>query len=61
MPLYFAYFDNWDVKKNYEFIKKKIDFKEEDSGRSPGTFTNYDSLDDHVNDLLPFQFLKFDL
>ena len=60
MPLYFAYFDNWDVKRNYEFIKKKIDFKEHDSGRSPGTFTNYDSLDDHVDSIYyHFQFLKF--
>ena len=27
MPLYFAYFDDWDVKRNYEFVKSKIDFK----------------------------------
>ena len=34
---YFAYFDNWDVKRNYQFIKNKIDFHK--SGRSPETFT----------------------
>ena len=34
MPLYFAYFDDWDVKRNYDFIKSKIDFKGHDNGRS---------------------------
>ena len=52
MPLYFAYFDDWDVKRNYDFIKNKIDFKGHDNGRSPGTFTNYDSLDDHIDSFI---------
>ena len=57
---YFAYFDNWDVKRNYEFIKEKIDFKCDQSGRSPGTFTSYDSLDDHIDSIYyHFQYIKF--
>lgn len=60
MPLYFAYFDDWDVKRNYEFVKSKIDFKGHINGRSPGTFTNYDSLDDHIDSIYyHFQYLKF--
>ena len=57
---YFAYFDDWDVKRNYKFIKEKIDFKCDQSGRSPGTFTSYDSLDDHIDPIYyHFQYIKF--
>ena len=27
MPLYFAYFDNWDVNRNFEFLRKKLNLK----------------------------------
>ena len=57
---YFAYFDNWNVKRNYEFIKNKINFKCHEENRSPGTFTNYDSLDDHIDSIYyHFQYIKF--
>lgn len=57
---YFAYFDNWDVHRNYEFIKKKINFRTHENNRSPGTFTNYDSLDDYIDSIYYyFQYLKF--
>tara|TARA_B110000014_G_C20089448_1_gene570194 strand:- start:286 stop:1368 length:1083 start_codon:yes stop_codon:yes gene_type:complete len=57
---YFAYFDDWNVKKNYEFIKNKINFKNHEENRSPGTFTNYDSLDDHIDSIYyHLQYLKF--
>ena len=57
---YFAYFDKWDVNRNYEFIRKKINFSTHEKKRSPGTFTNYDSLDDHVDSIYYyFQYLKF--
>ena len=57
---YFAYFDNWNVKKNFEFIKNKINFKCDKSGRSPGTFTSYDSLDDHIDSIYyHLQLIKF--
>ena len=54
---YFAYFDNWDVQRNYEFIKKKITFRTHENNRSPGTFTNYDSLDDYIDSRDQYQFL----
>ena len=57
---YFAYFDNWNVKRNYEFIKNKINFKLHEENRSPGTFTNYDSLDDHIDSIYyHLQYIKF--
>lgn len=58
--LYFAYFDNWNVKKNFEFIKEKINFQCHPNGRSPGTFTYYDSLDDHIDSIYyHLQLIKF--
>ena len=60
MPLYFAYFDNWDVNRNFEFLRKEIKFETHENNRSPGTFTNYDSLDDHIDSIYYyFQYLKF--
>ncbi len=57
---YFAYFDSWDVNRNYEFIKKKINFKTHEKNRSPGTFTDYDSLDDHIDSIYyHLQYIKF--
>jgi len=57
---YFAYFEKWDVNRNYEFIRKKISFSTHEKKRSPGTFTNFDSLDDHVDSIYYyFQYLKF--
>ena len=57
---YFAYFDKWDVNRNYEFVKNKITFFTHENKRSPGTFTNYDSLDDHIDSIYYyFQYLKF--
>ncbi len=57
---YFAYFDNWDVFRNFDFIQKKIDFKCHENNRSPGTFTNYDSLDDHIDSIYyHMQYIKF--
>ena len=57
---YFAYFDKWDVNRNFEFIKNKINFECHENNRSPGTFTNYDSLDDHIDSIYyHFQYIKF--
>ena len=57
---YFAYFDDWNVSKNFEFIKGKINFKCDPSGRSAGTFTSYDSLDDHIDSIYyHLQLIKF--
>lgn len=57
---YFAYFFPWDVNYNYQFVKEKIDFKIAEDGRTEGTFTNYDSLDDYVDGIYYYmQYIKF--
>ncbi len=58
--LYFAYFHRWDVYQNYHLIDENIDFRTAPGGRSDGTFTNYDSLDDEFDNLYYYmQFIKF--
>jgi N-acetyl sugar amidotransferase len=58
--LFFAYFHKWNVIENYNFIINKINFKTHPKGRTPGTFTNFDSLDDHVDQIYYYlQFIKF--
>ena len=48
------------MKENYEFIKTKVAFKCHPNGRTPGTFTDYDSLDDKIDGLYYYmQFIKF--
>ena len=57
---FFGYFENWNVMKNYEYIKDKIEFCTHPDGRTPGTFTNFDSLDDHIDQVYyHMQFIKF--
>ena len=57
---YFAYFEPWKVEENYKFISSKINFMCHEDKRSPGTFTSYDSLDDHVDQVYYYlQLLKF--
>jgi len=57
---YFGYFFPWDVEENYKLISEKIDFRLADGGRTQGTFTNYDSLDDSMDDLYYYmQYIKF--
>jgi N-acetyl sugar amidotransferase len=58
--LYFAYFSRWSMLENYHFIRDKIDFKTCAKGRTDGTFTNFDSLDDKMDNLYYYmQFIKF--
>ena len=58
--LYFAYFFRWSIRQNYEFIRTKIDFKTDPKGRTDGTFTDFDSLDDKIDNLYYYmQFIKF--
>ena len=61
IPYYFSYFHQWSMFENYNYIKKEIpDFKENEYGRTEGTFTNFDSLDDKIDDLYYYmQFIKF--
>lgn len=57
---YFGYFFKWSMYENYLFIKNKIDFKLNSEGRTNSTFTNYDSLDDKIDNLYYYmQFIKF--
>ena len=57
---YFAYFEKWNINQNFNFISSKMNFLCHKDGRTPGTFTNYDSLDDHVDQVYYyFQLLKF--
>lgn len=56
---YFAYFFKWDVYKNYQYVKEKFSFKENES-RISGTFQNYDSMDDLIDPLYYYmQYIKF--
>ena len=58
--LYFAYFFRWSMKENYEYIKDKIDFRTDPKGRTDGTFTDFDSLDDKIDNLYYYmQMVKF--
>ncbi len=58
--LYFAYFFPWNVYENYELIRSKCDFRTAPGGRSQGTFTDFDSLDDKIDDLYyHLQYIKF--
>lgn len=58
--MYFAYFFRWSMLENYEYIKDKIDFHTAPNGRTDGTFTNFDSLDDKIDNIYYYmQFVKF--
>jgi len=58
--LYFGYFFRWSMLDNWNFIRDKIDFRTEPGGRTDGTFTDFDSLDDKIDNLYyHMQFIKF--
>lgn len=58
--MYFAYFFRWSMFENYGYIKDKIDFHTAPQGRTDGTFTDFDSLDDKIDDVYYYlQFIKF--
>ena len=57
---YFGYFFRWSMYENYLYIKDKIDFRTNLKGRTDGTFINYDSLDDKIDNLYYYmQLIKF--
>lgn len=57
---YFGYFFNWSVYENYKKISQVIDFQTAEGGRTDGTITNYDSLDDKIDDVYYYmQSIKF--
>lgn len=58
--LYFAYFFKWSSYENYIYLKDKCDFRTAPNGRSEGTYTNFDSLDDKSDNLYYYmQYIKF--
>jgi len=58
--LYFAYYFPWDVVKNLETVEGSVEFKRNRRGRTYGTFTDFDSLDDVMDDLYYYmQYVKF--
>ncbi len=58
--LYFAYFFRWSMLENYHYVKKVIPFATAPKGRTDGTFTDFDSLDDKIDNLYYYlQFIKF--
>ena len=48
------------MRENFEYIKTKFNFQTDPSGRTNGTFTDFDSLDDKIDNLYyHMQFVKF--
>ncbi len=58
---YFAYFFKWSMYENYLYVKKNLKgFQTNPFDRTEGTFTNFDSLDDKIDDLYYYmQYIKF--
>lgn len=57
---YFAYFNKWSMYENFQYIREKINFMTHPKGRTVGTFTYFDSLDDKMDPLYYYmQFIKF--
>lgn len=57
---YFGYYKKWNIVENFRYVKKEIDFRTCKRGRTYGTVTNFDSLDDYMDDLYYYlQFIKF--
>ncbi len=58
--IYFGYFFRWSMLENWHYIRDKINFMTAENGRTDGTFTNFDSLDDKIDNLYyHMQFVKF--
>ena len=57
---YFGYYFPWDIKDNIKYIQRNIDFKSHPKGRTIGTFTDFDSLDDYIDDVYYYlQYIKY--
>ena len=58
---YFSYFFKWSMLENYKYVKEIMpSFKTNLSGRTEGTFTDFDSLDDKIDNLYYYmQYIKF--
>ena len=47
--VYFSYFFKWASPLNAAFIASKVNWRCAEGGRSEGTFTNFDSIDDKID------------
>jgi N-acetyl sugar amidotransferase len=57
---YFAYFSRWSMLENYRYVADKFEFHRHPGGRTCGTFTDFDSLDDKFDNLYYYmQYIKF--
>jgi N-acetyl sugar amidotransferase len=58
--LYYAHFFPWDIVQNLDLVESEVKFMRNRRGRTYGTFTDFDSLDDVMDDLYYYmQFIKF--
>ena len=58
--LYFGWFFRWSMLDNWTYIKGVTPFATDPRGRTEGTFTNFDSLDDRIDSLYyHLQYIKF--
>jgi N-acetyl sugar amidotransferase len=57
---YFGYFFRWSMYENYRYIRDTFEFRTNAKGRTDGTFTAFDSLDDKTDDVYYYlQWIKF--
>lgn len=57
---YYGYYIKWNVSENFRYISSKINFKTAARGRTYGTYTNFDSLDDYMDDMYYYMnYIKF--
>lgn len=57
---YYGYYFPWNVVDNFRYVNSLIDFRRHPLGRTCGTVTDYDSLDDHIDDIYYYlQYIKF--
>lgn len=57
---YYSYFHRWSMFENYKYVKEKYNFQDNPRGRTGGTFTDFDSLDDKFDDIYYYmQHIKF--
>ena len=57
---YYGYYIKWNVSENFRYVSSKINFKTAARGRTYGTYTNFDSLDDYMDDMYYYMnYIKF--
>ena len=57
---YFGYYKKWNVVENYRYVKNEIDLEHLSAEELYGTVTNFDSLDDYMDDLYYYlHYIKF--